>query len=239
MRIAKTTHSFCGRAQFSWYDDHFHPIAFNAESDSPAEWHIQYPLKNDLGDRGVGNFVSYWLKSSQNRFTNIRWYIEICQQLSHVVFTSGAVTLASGFAAVLGAIGTIAIAALASPLGSLTPKVTDIPPDFLGIHDCPVVIGENPAIEVEYKCDADHRRAFFEYDAPVEFNCWECGPPEVPFKLIDGGCPYPPDGVIFVLDELVPTQPASLEDEPDFTPYSFQHELSFTTKPYDEDCPSP
>ncbi|MDZ4849890.1 MAG: hypothetical protein SGI77_11375, partial [Pirellulaceae bacterium] len=122
---------------------------------------------------------------------------------------------------------------------NLTPKVTDIPPDFLGIHDCPVVIGENPAIEVEYKCDADHRRAFIEYDAPEDFSCWICGPPEVPFKLIDGGCTYPPDGVIFVLDEPVPTQPANLEDEPDFTPYSFQHELSFTTKPYDEDCPSP
>ncbi len=61
---------------FSWYDDHFHPIAFNAESDSPAEWHIEYPLKNDLGDRGVGNVVSYWLNSNQNRFSNIRWYTD-------------------------------------------------------------------------------------------------------------------------------------------------------------------
>jgi hypothetical protein len=62
--------------QISWYDDHFHPIVFNAVSDSPAEWHIQYPLKNHTGDRGIGTVVSNWLNRNSNRFTNIRWYTE-------------------------------------------------------------------------------------------------------------------------------------------------------------------
>ncbi|MBT6493276.1 MAG: ferredoxin [Planctomycetaceae bacterium] len=62
--------------EFAWYEDHFHPILFASIPDSASEWHIEYPLKNDLGDRGVGNVVSYWLNCNEGRFTNIRWYTD-------------------------------------------------------------------------------------------------------------------------------------------------------------------
>ena len=62
--------------KFSWYDDHFHLISFTIGPDAPHDWHIEYPLKNDLGDRGVGNVVSFWLKSHQNRFVNHRWFTD-------------------------------------------------------------------------------------------------------------------------------------------------------------------
>ena len=62
--------------EFSWYDDHFHSIVFAGVADSQSDWHIGYPLKNDLGDRGVGNVVSFWLNTNADRFTDIRWYTD-------------------------------------------------------------------------------------------------------------------------------------------------------------------
>jgi len=62
--------------EFSWYDDHFHPIVFDALPGSPCECYIYYPLKNDLSDHGVGNVVSYWLSCRVGRFTKIRWYTD-------------------------------------------------------------------------------------------------------------------------------------------------------------------
>ncbi|MBW3599844.1 MAG: ferredoxin [Planctomycetes bacterium] len=60
--------------EFSWYDDHFHPIVFDAVPGAPGVWHIYYPLTNDLGDHGVGNVISFWLSRNPGRFTEIRWY---------------------------------------------------------------------------------------------------------------------------------------------------------------------
>jgi hypothetical protein len=62
--------------EFSWYDDHFHPIVFAAVLGATCDWHIHYPLKNDLGDHGVGNVVSYWLSRHPESFTKIRWYTD-------------------------------------------------------------------------------------------------------------------------------------------------------------------
>jgi hypothetical protein len=66
----------CGALFRAIQDDHFHRIEFSAASGSSSDWHIAYPLKYDLGDRGVGNAVSFWLKTNGNRFTNIRWYTD-------------------------------------------------------------------------------------------------------------------------------------------------------------------
>ena len=60
--------------EFSWYDDHFHQIVFSATRGDSNKWHIQYPLKNELGDHGVGYVVSLWLSQNPDRFTDIRWY---------------------------------------------------------------------------------------------------------------------------------------------------------------------
>ncbi len=60
--------------EFSWYDDHYHPVEFAATSCVSNKWHVYYPLKNDLGDHGVGNVVSFWLSQNPGRFTDIRWY---------------------------------------------------------------------------------------------------------------------------------------------------------------------
>ena len=60
--------------EFSWYDDHFHQIVFAATRGDSNKWHIHYPLKNELGDHGVGYVVSLWLSQNPDRFTDIRWY---------------------------------------------------------------------------------------------------------------------------------------------------------------------
>ena len=62
--------------EFSWYDNHFHPLVFVAMPGSPLEWHIYYPLKNDLGNHGIGHVVSNWLKCYPDRFAKIRWYTD-------------------------------------------------------------------------------------------------------------------------------------------------------------------
>jgi hypothetical protein len=62
--------------EFSWYDDNFHPIEFAATSGVANKWHVYYPLKNDLGDHGVGNVVSFWLSQKPDRFSDIRWYTD-------------------------------------------------------------------------------------------------------------------------------------------------------------------
>ncbi len=66
----------CASIQLSWYEDHFHSVAFAKGPDSPDDWHIEHVLQNDLSDRGVGNVVSSWLKIHQERFINPRWYTD-------------------------------------------------------------------------------------------------------------------------------------------------------------------
>jgi hypothetical protein len=62
--------------EFSWYDDHFHPLVFTATAGGSNKWHIHHPLTNDLGDHGVGNVVSFWLSQHPDRFKNMRWYTD-------------------------------------------------------------------------------------------------------------------------------------------------------------------
>lgn len=64
--------------EFSWFEDRFHPILFAGVPGLPFEWHVEFPLVEDLGARGVGNIVWRWLKSDTHRFTNIRWYTDSC-----------------------------------------------------------------------------------------------------------------------------------------------------------------
>lgn len=61
---------------FSWYDDRLHSIHFSSIPNQQAEWHVYYPLKNTLGDRGVGNLVSGWLNRNGSEFSNFKWYTE-------------------------------------------------------------------------------------------------------------------------------------------------------------------
>ncbi len=40
----------CASIQLSWYEDHFHSVAFAKGPDSPDDWHIEHVLQNDLND---------------------------------------------------------------------------------------------------------------------------------------------------------------------------------------------
>ena len=63
--------------EFSWYDDHFHRAYFRlVDDDDGNTLHVNYPIKNDLGDRGVGNVISSWLSSNADRYKNLRWYAD-------------------------------------------------------------------------------------------------------------------------------------------------------------------
>lgn len=62
--------------EFAWYEKSFHPVRFNEIPKSSNEWHVEYPLRKDLGDRGVGNVISAWLQAYSDRFIDIRWYTD-------------------------------------------------------------------------------------------------------------------------------------------------------------------
>ncbi|MDA7859045.1 ferredoxin [Mariniblastus sp.] len=60
----------------SWYDDHFHRVTFHTVDDDGNTLHVNYPITNDLGDRGVGNVLLCWLDSNLDRYKNQRWYAD-------------------------------------------------------------------------------------------------------------------------------------------------------------------
>jgi hypothetical protein len=62
--------------EFTWYEKHFHPVIFAEVPESSNDWHIEYPLIGDFGDRGVGVRIFEWLQFNNDRFTNIRWYTD-------------------------------------------------------------------------------------------------------------------------------------------------------------------
>ena len=61
---------------FSCYDDHFHRVYFRSVDDDGNTLHINYPIKNDPGARGVGNVILSWLNSNADRYNNQRWYAD-------------------------------------------------------------------------------------------------------------------------------------------------------------------
>lgn len=68
------TSTYWSSCEFAWYEKNFHPVRFNEIPKSSNDWHVEYPLRNDLGDRGVGNVISAWLQAYGDRFIDIRWY---------------------------------------------------------------------------------------------------------------------------------------------------------------------
>ena len=64
------------RFEISWYDNHWHPIEIHPSTDGEKRLRIYYPLKNDLGDRGVGNLLSSWLKKCPESYSQLRWYTD-------------------------------------------------------------------------------------------------------------------------------------------------------------------
>lgn len=114
---------------------------------------------------------------------------------------------------------------------TIVPKLTGIVTP--GIHNCTALVG-GIEVQVEYKCEGDYPRAFYEYDAPATFVCWICGILPDFFTLQTGGCTYPPEGITFIINAAAGG--GGYSTEPDFSPSGFLHELTFATTPYDQDC---